>query len=181
MSQDSPILTIEASVTSKASPDAVYNVLADLSTHLQWAGEQAARDDFKLLSLQAPKGRASVGTTFTSTGANSKDGSSTFHDESIVTEATAPSLFAFVTDAHLERKRRPTWQVRFVHRYDVQPEGTGSRISYTASVYPVNYRPYWLHPIARPMTRMMVKKYSAKHMENLSALAEKATSRARVR
>jgi hypothetical protein len=174
-------MTVEASVTSKAKPDDVYNVLADLSTHLQWAGEQAARDDFKLLSLQAPKGRASVGTTFTSTGANSKDGSSTFHDESIVTEATAPSLFAFVTDSHLERKRRPIWEVRFVHRYDVQPEGDGSRISYTCNVYPVNYRPYWLHPLARPMTRSMVGKFVTKHMENLSALAENATSRRRVR
>jgi hypothetical protein len=174
-------MTIKASVTSKAKPDDVYNVLADLSTHLQWAGEQAARDDFKLLSLQAPKGRASVGTTFTSTGANSKDGRSKFQDESIVTEATVPSLFAFVTDSHLERKRRPTWQVRFVHRFDVEHEGTGSRISYTAGVYPVNYRPYWLHPIARPMTRMLVTKFTTKHMENLSALAEKVSSRGPVR
>jgi hypothetical protein len=180
MSQGSPIITFEVSVTSKATPDAVYDVLADPSTHLEWAGEQAARNDFRLLTLDAPKGKAAVGTRFVSTGASSKDGSSTFHDESIVTEATAPSLFAFVTDSHLARKRRPTWEVRFVHRYDVTPDGAGSRIDYRCGVYPVNYRPSWLHPIMRPLTKQMVGKLVTKHMANLSEMAEKVSSHRRV-
>src|SRR5882762_6040458 len=92
----SPIVTFHASGTSTASPEDVYELLADPSTHLEWAGKQAPNKAFKLLSLDAPKGRASVGTTWASTGANNKNGSMTFHDRSVVTEADAPNKFAFV-------------------------------------------------------------------------------------
>jgi len=176
MDEPRPIIRFEATVLSKASPNVVYDILADPSTHLDWAGKQASRQDFRLLTLDAPKGVASVGTRFVSTGANSKDGSSTFHDESVVTEATPPSLFAFVTESHLERKHRKTWEVRFVHRYKVDAEANGSRITYTASVYPVNYRPYWLHPLMRPMTRKLVNIFTTKHISNLSRMAEKASA-----
>jgi hypothetical protein len=114
-----------------------------------------------------------------STGANSKDGSSTFHDESIVTEATPPRLFAFVTESHLDRKHRETWEVRFVHRYEVHPEAAGCRITYTASVYPVNYRPYWLHPVMRPITRRMANFFTTKHISNLARMAESLSTPAK--
>src|SRR6266702_8138952 len=123
----SPIVTFHASATSTASPEDIYEILADPSTHIEWAGKQAPNKAFKLLSLDAPKGVASVGTTWASTGSNSKNAGMTFHDRSVVTEAAAPNKFAFVTDAHLERKHRKTWEVRFVHRYEVRPEGAGSR------------------------------------------------------
>jgi uncharacterized protein YndB with AHSA1/START domain len=181
MDEPRPIIRFEATVTSKASPDVVYEILGDPSTHLQWAGREAPRQDFRLLTLDAPKGLASVGTRFLSTGANSKDGSSTFHDESIVTEATPPSLFAFVTESHLSRKHRKTWEVRFVHRYEVHPNGVGSRITYTASVYPVNYRPYWLHPLMRPMTKKLVNVFTTKHISNLSRMAENVSGTAEKR
>jgi hypothetical protein len=35
------------------------------------------------------------------------------------------------TDAHLDRKRGRPWDAHFIHRYDVAPEGEGSRITYT--------------------------------------------------
>ena len=180
MDQGKPVIEFEASVTSAASPDVVYGVLADPSTHLVWAGEQATQS-FKLLTLEAPKGTATVGTRFTSTGGNSKDGSSTFHDESVVTEATAPSLFGFVTNSQLVRKHRKPWQVTFVHRYDVQRDGDVTRIGYTCRVYPVNYRPYWLHPVARPLTRVAVNKMVTKNLANLALMTEKATVRGVVR
>jgi hypothetical protein len=177
LEQRSPIVTFHASGTSTASPEDVYEILADVSTHLEWAGKQAPNKAFKLLSLDASKGRAAVGTTWASTGSNSKSGSMTFHDRSVVTDAAAPNRFAFVTDAHLERKNRKTWDVRFVHRYEVQPEGAGSRVTYEARVYPVNYRPYWLHPLIRPVTKKMVKIFAGKHIDNLSRMAEKVASR----
>jgi hypothetical protein len=179
MDEQRPIIRFEATATSKARPGVVYEILADPSTHLQWAGREAPRQDFRLLTLDAPRGLASVGTRFVSTGANSKDGSSTFHDESIVTEATPPSLFAFVTESHLSRKHRKTWEVRFVHRYEVHTNGDGSRITYTASVYPVNYRPYWLHPLMRPMTRKLVHVFTTKHISNLSRMAESRSTPAK--
>jgi hypothetical protein len=177
MDQPRPIIQFKATVSSKAAPNVIYEILADPSTHLEWAGKQAPRQDFRLLTLDAPKGTASVGTRFVSTGANSKNGSATFHDESVVTEATSPSLFAFVTESHLERKNKETWEVRFVHQYEVQPDGAGSQITYRASVYPVNYRPYWLHPLMRPMTRKMVQIFTTKHLSNLSRIAEKGVLR----
>jgi hypothetical protein len=176
LEQRSPIVTFHASGTSTASPEDVYEILADPSTHLEWAGKQAPNKAFKLLTLDASKGRASVGTTWASTGANSKSGSMIFHDRSVVTEAAAPSRFAFVTDSHLERKNRRTWEVRFVHRYEVHPDGAGSRVTYEAHVYPVNYRPYWLHPLIRPITKKMAKIFTGKHIANLSKMAEGESS-----
>jgi uncharacterized protein YndB with AHSA1/START domain len=177
LEDQSPIVTFHASATSTASPEDVYEILADPSTHIEWAGKQAPNKAFKLLTLDASKGRAEVGTTWASTGSNSKSGSMVFHDRSVVTEAAAPNRFAFVTDAHLERKRRKTWDVRFVHRYEVHSEGDGSRVTYEARVYPVNYRPYWLHPLMRPVTKKMVKIFAGKHMANLARMAEKVSTR----
>jgi len=49
-----------------APPDVVYDFLADLGTHMTWGGNQQT-SDFRLLSLEAPAGSASAGTTFTKT------------------------------------------------------------------------------------------------------------------
>jgi hypothetical protein len=170
-----PIITFRSSVGSSAPPAAVYEVLADLRTHLDWAGRQAREKSFRLLDLQAPAGLASVGTTFGSTGANSKDGSSTFHDRSTVIEARTGSALAFETASRLDRKRRPTWACRFVHRYAIEPDGAGSRISYTCEVYPQNYRPYWLHPLMRPLTRGSVQHVVHRHLGNLARTVEART------
>jgi polyketide cyclase/dehydrase/lipid transport protein len=176
LEQRSPIVTFHASATSNVPPEDIYEILADPSTHLEWAGKQAPNKAFKLLTLDASKGRASVGTTWASTGANSKNGSMIFHDRSVVTEAAAPNRFAFVTDSQLERKNRKTWEVRLVHRYEVRAERAGSRVTYEARVYPVNYRPYWLHPLIRPLTKKMVKIFASKHIANLSRMAERESS-----
>ena len=171
MSKQKPAITFRYSVTSKAPPSDVYDVLADLSTHLAWAGEPDPKERYALLSLDAPQGRATVGTKWTSTGAASRDGSSTFHDRATVTEASG-NVFAFETDSRLTRKHRPEWRVLFTHRYAIEPEGDGSRINYVNDVYPVNYRPCWLFPLARPLTKLAVRKGDMKTMENLARLAE---------
>jgi hypothetical protein len=176
LDERSPLATFHATVRSTASPADVYEILADPSTHVEWAGKQAPYAGFKLLSFDGSNGKASVGTTFGSTGAGTKNGSRTFHDRSVVTDATPPNTFAFITDSHLERKRRPTWEARFVHRYEVHSEGSGSRITYEGCVYPVNYRPYWLHPLMRQLARKMVNFYTTKHIANLALMAERMSS-----
>ena len=88
------------SVTSSATPEAVFHVIADLRNHLIWSGERAESDGFKMLTLEAPPGPATVGTTFTSSGSAGKD---TFHDRSVVTEVSPPRTFVIETDARLER------------------------------------------------------------------------------
>jgi hypothetical protein len=181
MSSQKPIITFRATVSSSASPAAVYALLVKPATHLQWAGEQASDKAFRLLTLDAAGEPAVVGTTFVSTGAGDKKGAMTFHDTSTVTEATPFTAFAFDTDAELVRKRRPPWHARFVHRYGLAPDGSGTVVSYTCDVYPLNYRPYWLHPLARPATGRMIPRMMRKNMENLARMAEKAGVEASLR
>lgn len=94
MAQRPLMFRTQTSATSKASPEAVYDVIADLRAHLVWSGERASDDSFKMLSLEAPEGPAMVGTTFSSSGSAGKD---TFHDRSVVTEASRPNRFRLMT------------------------------------------------------------------------------------
>jgi hypothetical protein len=161
------------SVTSSASPEAVYDVIADLRNHLIWSGERAKSEGFKMLSLDASEGAATVGTTFTSSGSAGKD---TFHDHSVVTEATRPSRFGIETDARLERRRAETWEAHFSHRYDITSEGEGSRIVYTETIERVNYLPYWLKPVIRTIFRPWVNSADRKQLRNLARLAEERSA-----
>ncbi len=161
--------TTSVTVTSAAPPEVVSDVVADLRTHLEWAGERAASDALRLLTLDAPEGPATEGAVFTSTG-NADVG--TFHDRSIVTEATRPTRFAFETDSRLERSRRPAWEVRFSHRYDITPDGTGSRIAYTDTIHEVNYVPYWLRAWSRPVSRRLIERGDTKQMQGMARYAE---------
>src|SRR5688500_7295590 len=141
MAADRPLgYRTQTSVTSAASPQAVYDTIADLRNHLDWSGERASSETFKLLSMEAPTGPAAVGTAFSSSGSADNG---TFHDRSEVTAATSPTMFVIETDAHLDRTRGKPWDAHFVHRYDIAPEGAGSRITYTENVERVNYVPYW--------------------------------------
>jgi hypothetical protein len=103
-------LRTQTSATSKASPDVVYDTIADLRVHLEWSGERASSDTFKLLELEGPDGPATVGTTFTSSGAADNG---TFHDRSVVREASRPTRFTIETDSRLDRKRGEPWEAHF--------------------------------------------------------------------
>jgi hypothetical protein len=59
---------VRFSDSCKAPAEAVYDLLADLRTHLQWGGRDQTRV-FRLLSLDAVPEPATPGTVFTSTGA----------------------------------------------------------------------------------------------------------------
>ena len=159
----------QVSTTSKAPPETVYDVITDLRAHLEWSGERASDEKFKLLELEAPEERAAVGTTFTSSGSADNG---TFHDRSVITEASRPNRFVIETDSRLDRTRGRPWEAHFSHRYDVQPNGAGSTIVYTETVERVNYVPYWLRPWMRPIFRVFVNKADEKQLENLARLAE---------
>jgi hypothetical protein len=161
--------TTQTSVLSSAPPGMVFETIADLRNHLDWSGERASSETFKLLSIDAPDGPAAVGTAFTSSGAADNG---TFHDRSVVTEATRPRTFVIETDAHLDRKRGEPWDSHFIHRYDVAPEGEGSRITYTETIERVNYVPYWLQPVIRSLFKVFVNRADRKQLANLARLAE---------
>ena len=161
------------SVTSSASPEAVFDVIADLRNHLIWSGERAESEGFKMLTLEAPPGPAAVGTTFTSSGSAGKN---TFHDRSVVTEVSPPRTFVIETDARLERRKAKTWEAHFSHRYDVLPDSSGSRIVYTETIERVNYLPYWLKPGIRTIFKPLVNRADRKQLRNLARLAEERSA-----
>ena len=166
------VFRTQTSVTSKAPPKVVYDVVADLRMHLVWSGERASDPTFKLLTLDAPAGTATVGTAFSSSGANFNG---TFHDRSVVAEASAPDRFVIETDARLERKHGKPWEVHFQHRYDIEPAGDGSRITYTETIKRLNYVPYWLRSFVRPISRAIINSGDRKQLANLARLAEERT------
>jgi Polyketide cyclase / dehydrase and lipid transport len=172
MNTTKPIITFRVSVPTTASPAQVYRLLSDVRTHLVWAGEEAPKKDFRLLTMDAPADPATVGTTFSSTGANAMH--STFHDRATVVVAEPGRGFGFDVDSTLERKRTKAWRSKFAHRYSIDPSASGAVISYTCEVRPQNYVPYWLRPWMRPMTRVMVQSAIRKHMQNLAKMAERA-------
>jgi polyketide cyclase/dehydrase/lipid transport protein len=179
MNQVPPIITFRVSVTTKASADAVYAVLSDLHTHLVWAGEQAPMKGFRLLDMEAPRGSAPVGAQFSSSGAASSNGKSTFHDRSTVVEAEPGARFGFDTESRLTRPRADEWRARFEHRYAIEPTADGSTITYTCDVRPQNYVPPWLKVWSRPATRVMVQMTHRKHMRNLVRMVENAVGASR--
>jgi hypothetical protein len=159
----------QTAVMSAASPATVFDVIADLDAHLEWSGNRAAEKTFKLLTLDASDRSAKVGTTFESTGTNFNG---TFHDRSVVTEVARPTLFTIETDARLDRRRGKTWEVHFRHRYDIEPEAEGSRITYTETMEQMNYVPYWLKPVIRSVFKPLVNSADRKQLGNLARLAE---------
>jgi hypothetical protein len=173
MAQRPLMFRTRTSVASKASPEGVFDTITDLRAHLEWSGARASDENFKLMSLDAPEGPATVGTAFTSTG-TAENG--TFHDRSVVTEATRPTRFVIETDSRLDRRRGRPWEAHFSHRYDIEPEGDGSRITYTEPVERVNYVPYWLQPWLRPVFRIMVNRADVRQLSNLARLAEERSA-----
>jgi len=164
-----PIITFGADVTTKASPQAVYDVLADLRTHARWAGEQSPNKKFHLLRIDAPARAATVGDSFSSDGINSNG---TFHDRSTVVQADPASRFGFDTDSTLDRKHGKPLHVRFQHRYVIERSSDGAVVRYTCQAWPQNYIPYWLRRGMRPMTRRMVDSMMRKNLQGLAALTE---------
>src|ERR1700730_12202221 len=113
---------------SSAPPEAVYDVVADLRSHLAWGGAEQ-RSVFRLLSLDAPAGPATVGTSFTSTGAIPMS-MRKWSDRSTVTIAERPGTFEFVTHATVHRSRRST-EATYRHRYEIAAAPDGSDVTYT--------------------------------------------------
>jgi len=129
--------------TCGASPETVYDLLADLRTHVDWGGARQL-PVFRLTGLSAPEGPATVGTVFESTGAIPMS-RRRFEDRSTVTVATRPSTFEFVTEARARGAGREM-AARLVHRYEIAPVSTGSRVTYTLTQ----------EEVAQPMLRFAI-------------------------
>ena len=166
-------LHVHLEETSGAPADAVYDLLADIRSHLEWAGNRQPKKNFRLLSVEAPEGPASVGTEFQSTGA---DAMGRFADSSVVTEASRPSLFEFVTEARLSTKKGKVVEWTNVHRYELAPQAEGCRVSYTLRTVRISELPGAMAMFKVPGLRGLGLKisgsYARKGLRNLARMAE---------
>lgn len=166
-------LRARVEATSTAPAEAVYRQLADIRSHLAWGGDMQPKKTFKLLSIEAPEGPASVGTEFASTGA---DAMGSFSDTSVVTEAASPRLFEFVTEARLTTNRGKIVEWTNVHRYEIAPTATGCRVSYTFRIVRISELPGGLAmfrvPGLRGLGLRISGSYARKGVRNLITLAE---------
>lgn len=155
-----------------ARPEVVYDLVADLRTHMAWGGADQ-RHNFRLLSLDAPAGPATVGTSFSSTGAIPMS-LRKWTDSSTVTIAERPGTFEFVTHATVHRSRR-SMEATYWHRYEVAAAPGGSEVSYTFTHLDAS-NPFLrlAVPVVRTMTwRVGIPFLAGRGFRNLLATAER--------
>jgi uncharacterized protein YndB with AHSA1/START domain len=165
-------LVVQVEEAARVPAEAVYALLADLRTHLEWAGTRQ-KPRTRLLSIDAPDWPAVVGTEFHSTGA---DPMGTFDDHSVVTEATPGRVFEFVTEARLVTKRGKRVDWTNVHRYEMEAAPDGCRIVYTIRIARISELAGMLVLFKVPGLRVLAVKASAgvarSAVRNLARLAE---------
>jgi polyketide cyclase/dehydrase/lipid transport protein len=171
------VVRVDGSVAAPA--EVVYDLLADVRSHLEWGGRMQKKKTYRLISIQAPEDPASVGTEFSSSGA---DGMGTFNDTSVVTEATRPRLFEFVTEARLSTKKGTVVEWTLVHRYEIAPEGEGCTVSYTIRTVRISELPGALGLFNVPGLRALLTRVARSNVQrgfrNLVKMAEqRATAR----
>jgi hypothetical protein len=155
----------------RAPAEVVYDLLADLQRHLDWAGQRQG-ETTRLLTLTAPPGPAGVGVEFFTTGSDGKV--ARWSDRSVVTEATRPEVFEFVTDGRRQGKPgRPPWLATAVHRYVIAPEAIGCRVTYTEDLTRLDGAPWILRTpgISRIVFRVSAR-YMRRGFDDLLTLAE---------
>ena len=136
---------------TKASPEAVYGVLADLNSHLEWGGRRQYKM-FRLLSVDAPNGESQVGTRFSSVGTIPML-KARWENDNTVTTASRPSVFEVTTEGRISWKKRPHGEGTFVNRFEIQPDGSGSRVTYTSRQLRFREPPFGLrYPLMRSVT-----------------------------
>jgi hypothetical protein len=163
-----PVLRFEGSC--RAPAEVVFDLLADLPGHLEWAG-QRQRQTTRLLTLDAPPGPAGVGVVFLTTGSDGKV--ARWSDRSVVTEATRPQVFEFVTEGRRQGKPGSNpWLATAAHRYVIASEAGGCHVTYTEDITRLDGAP-WI--MRTPGVSRLVFSISAKLMrrgfDGLLALA----------
>lgn len=165
--------------TSKATPEQIYDVLAEVGGHRRWAGDDQIAM-FALVELtEAPNGAAGVGAGWSSRGRIPMHRQQ-FDDASRVTVADRPHCFEYVTQSRIARwGSGPSREGTYRHRYEIVPQhGNRSRITYTVT------EERSLHPLLRfavPGLRNLtwatgVRLMARRGVRNIAASAEAAGS-----
>ena len=169
-----PVLRFEGSCAAPA--EVVYDLLADLPSHLDWAGRRQL-ETTRLLTLQAPPGPAAVGTEFFTTGSDGK--AARWSDRSVVTEATRPEVFEFVTEGRRQGKAgSEPWLATAVHRYEIASTSGGCRVIYTEDLTRMVGAPrLMLAPGISRLVFRMAAKYMRRGFDGLLAMAEESSAK----
>jgi len=171
-------LLIEARHPCPLPAEDVYDVLADLRSHLDWAGERQSQTS-RLTTMDAPAGPAMVGAEFRTTGL---DPMGTFDDSSVVTEATRPHVLEFVTEARLTTKKGTTVDWTNVHRYELEPAPSGCTIHASIRIVRISELPGMLAVFRIPLLSALALKMSRSVVERgLRNLAQVTQERATAR
>lgn len=117
---------VRFSEVCRAPAEVVYDLLADLTTHLDWGGSRQAWY-FRLLSMDGPREPMQVGAQFSSSGAIPGT-RRRFADRSQITLAQRPVAVEFVTQSSVHGRR--TMEATYRHRYDLDPVPGGCRVTY---------------------------------------------------
>jgi len=121
ISRDGGLYHVTVREDCRAPAETIYDLLADLRTHMDWGGSWHPSKTQRLQSMDAPEGPATVGVEFWSIGTTT---AGSWHDRSRVTEARRPSLFEFVTNGVLrDSQGRDRMSLRATHRYELAADG----------------------------------------------------------
>jgi hypothetical protein len=158
-----------------APPEVVYDMVANLRTHLTWGGAEQ-KYDFRMLTLDAPAGPATVGASFTSTGAIPMSVRE-WSDRSVVTIAERPFTFEFVTHATMHRSRR-SMEGTYRHRYEIAAAPGGSQVSYSFTELDRSHPLLRLGvPVVRAITwRVGIPFMAGRGFRNLLVMAEQSAN-----
>jgi hypothetical protein len=147
---------------SEASPEVVYDLLADVSSHLEWAGHRQYKM-FRLLTIDAPPGPAEVGTVFDSVGVIPMN-SAQWQNHNTVTKADRPSVFEITTESRIPWPKRASGEGTFVNRFDIAQDGGGSRVTFTSRQLRFRNPPWGLrYPLLRSVTARVAIPFWHRH------------------
>ena len=165
--------------SSGASPAAVYDVLSDPSTHLDWAGERQHRG-FRLLSLNGT-GPLEPGTEFTSVGSIPM-ARARWENSNVVVEARRPEVLEFHTEAVTVWRSGERTEAVYEHRYEIDRHATGSHVTYRLRQTAIENPPRRMRlPLMRTMThRVMIPWFCKRGFTNLLRSAERRSSISKV-
>jgi hypothetical protein len=170
--RDGGIYRVTVTEGSEAPPQVVYDLLADLSTHIEWGGSWHPSKTQRLQSMEAPQGAATVGMEFWSVGTTNVG---SWHDRSTVTEASRPNVFEFVTNGTLrDGQELDRMFLHAVHRYEIAPARGGSTVHYLLSAkLTLQAPPGDMHPrLPAVIFNLIVPAVIERGTKNLVAMAE---------
>jgi hypothetical protein len=161
---------LTAVARSAAPPRAVWDVLADVSTHLEWGGRRQTKHA-RLVAIDGPDRAIGVGDVWTSEGVEL---GGRWSDRSHVTEAEPGRLLVFETDGVLRPPKGGPATSRWRHRYELQPtEDGGTRIRYTITCVRTDLPPALFRvPPVEPLLFLGAKATSRRGVRNLASMAE---------